>query len=428
MVAPAVVGLLPARFPARERGVESGADPHPGVCPVHHRGDRRRWGRQSPVGRPRGRGHRRRCGVAGGPCSASSEVGCTTSSPITSCTSGPADPAGPVRSRSGRAAWESGGGARWRPSEHGSAVGAAASCCLRSATPSPGELSGPGHRTTRQLVQPGAVRQPHRPAVGLQIDPPTARWDTRRSAHSIRPSCTRRCGASGSSRFSSGPTGVSGWGTDGLRAVRRALYRLGRVWIEMLRIDTANTVAGLRLNVRDCGHRGTGRSHLPGRQRPPQTRPRGAGELDPAAATNRTRRYRRGDEQPDRLRIPWSPAKRRPAALGGPPSRGSPGRWWSRPGAGTPPYTHLRPSARVGRPLPGPTQETPPSSASRRATGIRPAGVPSRTTSSAPTGVTTTAAASHSTVDANSDLPVTKITIEYSLDPNFESGIPQRSR
>ncbi len=45
------------------------------------------------------------------------------------------------------------------------------------------------------------------------------------------------------------------------------------------------------------------------------------------------------------------------------------------------------------------------------------------TTSSAPTGVTTTAAASHSTVDANSDLPVTKITIEYSLDPNFESGI-----
>lgn len=45
------------------------------------------------------------------------------------------------------------------------------------------------------------------------------------------------------------------------------------------------------------------------------------------------------------------------------------------------------------------------------------------TEASAPTGVTTTAAASHSTVDANSDLPVTEITIEYSLDPDFESGV-----
>jgi prolipoprotein diacylglyceryltransferase len=27
------------------------------------------------------------------------------------------------------------------------------------------------------------------------------------------------------------------------------LYTLGRVWIEMLRIDTANTILGIRLNV-----------------------------------------------------------------------------------------------------------------------------------------------------------------------------------
>ncbi len=45
------------------------------------------------------------------------------------------------------------------------------------------------------------------------------------------------------------------------------------------------------------------------------------------------------------------------------------------------------------------------------------------TAAEAPTDVTTTTATTHSTVDANSDVPVSDITIEYSLDPTFETGV-----
>lgn len=61
-----------------------------------------------------------------------------------------------------------------------------------------------------------------------------------------------------------------------------ALYCLGRVWIEMLRIDTANTVLGLRLNVWTAALVGIGAvAYLiisarlrPGRETPEQLQPR----------------------------------------------------------------------------------------------------------------------------------------------------------
>ena len=40
-----------------------------------------------------------------------------------------------------------------------------------------------------------------------------------------------------------------------------------------------------------------------------------------------------------------------------------------------------------------------------------------------PSGVTTTAATTHSTVDPNSDVPVTSIRIEYTTDPDFATGV-----
>lgn len=45
------------------------------------------------------------------------------------------------------------------------------------------------------------------------------------------------------------------------------------------------------------------------------------------------------------------------------------------------------------------------------------------TEASAATGVTGTTATTHSTVDPNSDMPVTEVTIEYTTDPDFATGI-----
>ncbi len=76
-----------------------------------------------------------------------------------------------------------------------------------------------------------------------------------------------------------------------------ALYCLGRVWIEMLRIDTANTVAGLRLNVWTAIIVGLGAVIslvVSARRRPGREAP---AELDPAAATNPDESVPAGDEQ-----------------------------------------------------------------------------------------------------------------------------------
>ncbi len=76
-----------------------------------------------------------------------------------------------------------------------------------------------------------------------------------------------------------------------------ALYCLGRVWIEMLRIDTANTVAGLRLNVWTAVIVGLGAVIylvVSARLRPGREAP---AELDPAAATNPDASVPAGDEQ-----------------------------------------------------------------------------------------------------------------------------------
>ena len=104
--------------------------------------------------------------------SASSAAGSTTSSPRRSRTSAPAA-SRCTRSTSGRAGWASGAPSPSAASAPGSAAGGAASRCRRSPTRwRPGIAARAGHRAARQLLQPGAVRPPHRPAVGAARSTP----------------------------------------------------------------------------------------------------------------------------------------------------------------------------------------------------------------------------------------------------------------
>ena len=102
----------------------------------------------------------------------------------------------------------------------------------------PGVLVAQAHRPLGQLVQPGALRQAHRPAVGPRDRrrAPAARL-LDQARRSTRRSSTSACGASrvravviwADRRFRLGHGRVV--------ALYVMLYTLGRGWIEMLRID-----------------------------------------------------------------------------------------------------------------------------------------------------------------------------------------------
>ena len=109
----------------------------------------------------------------------------------------------------------------------------------------------PGGRADRQLVEPGALRQADRPAVGPRDrpGPPAAR------ARSTRRPTTRRFSTRLlwnllaalvlvyviERRFHPRP--------PGLFALYIALYSFGRFWIELVRVDPANHILGLRVNT-----------------------------------------------------------------------------------------------------------------------------------------------------------------------------------
>ena len=82
--------------------------------------------------------------------------------------------------------------------------------------PGPRRARRPGDRPVGQLVQPGAVRQAHRPAVGAADRPRvTGRPATRTSPPSTRRTSTSSSGTSSPSPSSSGSTGGSGSATAG---------------------------------------------------------------------------------------------------------------------------------------------------------------------------------------------------------------------
>ena len=109
----------------------------------------------------------------------------------------------------------------------------------------------PGDRPARQLLQPGALRRADHPAVGPR--------DRRRRSlpvglrrpgrSSTRRSSTSCSGTSRPPRSWSGSTGASGSGTAACSGSTSCVYTTGRLWIELLRIDPAELVLGLRINV-----------------------------------------------------------------------------------------------------------------------------------------------------------------------------------
>ena len=78
--------------------------------------------------------------------------------------------------------------------------------------------------------------------------PRTARRATSSSRRFTRRSCTRPRGAWVSLRSSGGWTGAIGWAT-GECSRRMWLCTLGRLWWELLRIDSATLIFGVRINV-----------------------------------------------------------------------------------------------------------------------------------------------------------------------------------
>ena len=107
----------------------------------------------------------------------------------------------------------------------------------------------PGRRPAGQLLQPGAVRQAHRPAVGggdrrrtpARPATPTRRPTTRRSSTSC-------CGTSASPRSSSGPTAASGSATAGRSRCTSRRTPSGAAGSRRCASTRPHDVLGLRLN------------------------------------------------------------------------------------------------------------------------------------------------------------------------------------
>ena len=115
----------------------------------------------------------------------------------------------------------------------------------------PGVLVAQAHRPLGQLVQPGALRQAHRPAVGPGDRPGLPAAGLRGLRH-LPPDVPLRV------RLEPARLRRDLWldrryrlGRGRVLALYVMGYTLGRGWIEMLRIDTVqiNNVLGLRLNV-----------------------------------------------------------------------------------------------------------------------------------------------------------------------------------
>ena len=110
----------------------------------------------------------------------------------------------------------------------------------------------PGDRAPRQLVQPGAVRHARPTCRGaLAIDPrlPAGRA-TSSSPPSTRRSCTSCCGTSWPlPRAALGGPPLPARARPGVLGATSRCTPSGGVWIEALRIDDAERVLGLRLNI-----------------------------------------------------------------------------------------------------------------------------------------------------------------------------------
>ena len=83
----------------------------------------------------------------------------------------------------------------------------------------------------------------------LEIDGSTAGPSCSTSRPTTRRSSTRRCGTSASPRVLLWADRRWRLGGGRVFALYLALYAVGRMWIEALRIDDANTFFGVRLNV-----------------------------------------------------------------------------------------------------------------------------------------------------------------------------------
>ena len=106
----------------------------------------------------------------------------------------------------------------------------------------------PGDRAGRELVQPGAVRQADRPPVGPEDRPRAPPGAVRSTAPRSTPSSsTRSSGTWRWRRCSSGSE--SGSAHPGLFALYVAGYSAFRIFAELIRVDPAKHILGLRLNL-----------------------------------------------------------------------------------------------------------------------------------------------------------------------------------
>ena len=113
----------------------------------------------------------------------------------------------------------------------------------------PGDRARAVDRALGQLVQPGAVRQADRPAVGARDRrASTCRRASRRAPRSIRRSSTSRCGTWRCASCCCGSSVSSASPRAGCSPCTPIGYGAGRFWIEGLRIDPAREVGGMRWN------------------------------------------------------------------------------------------------------------------------------------------------------------------------------------
>ena len=108
-----------------------------------------------------------------------------------------------------------------------------------------------GGRADRQLVEPGALRQADRPAVGPRDrpGPPAARHAR---PGDLPPGVPLRGALEPARGRSSSSTSIERRfhpRPPGLFALYIALYSFGRFWIELVRVDPANHILGLRVNT-----------------------------------------------------------------------------------------------------------------------------------------------------------------------------------
>ena len=118
--------------------------------------------------------------------------------------------------------------------------------------PRPGAARGTGDRPDRQLVESGALRQGHRPAVGARDRPGSPAATVFGALEPDLPSDVPLRAPLGpfaaallvfivERRFRPRP--------PGLFALYIALYSFGRFWIELVRVDPANHILGYRVNT-----------------------------------------------------------------------------------------------------------------------------------------------------------------------------------